>query len=162
MHDLQDAFQATLLVLVRKAHSIRKSEAVGGWLYGVAYRVALKVKAEAARRQKAESAVRTADSWEAADVSAELELRRALDEEILRLPAKYRTPLVLCYFEGKTYTAAARESAGPRDPSPPGWPGGAAPQAVGGPRANRRPRVIDMSGTRYRRRGRVTLHRYRG
>jgi RNA polymerase sigma factor (sigma-70 family) len=113
-HAAEDAFQAAFLVLSRKAASLRQADAVGSWLYGVAYRLALKARAQSARRRTCESrgaAVRSAD-----DPLAELsvcEARAILDEELARLPEKYRAPLVLCCLEGKTRDEAARQL---------GWP----------------------------------------
>jgi RNA polymerase sigma-70 factor (ECF subfamily) len=107
--DAQDAFQATFLVLARKAASLAKPEALGNWLYGVAYRTAVKAKARAARRRETE---RQAASLPRPDPSldrARHELREVLDEELSRLPEKYRAPLVLCYLEGKTNQEAARQ-----------------------------------------------------
>ena len=114
-HDAEDAFQATFLVLVRKARSIAKQEAVGSWLYGVAYRVAHKARAGAVRRcrherQAATLAARSSEGEEAGEG-----LRLVLDAEVSRLPEKYRQPIVLCYFEGRTYAEAARLL---------GWPAG--------------------------------------
>lgn len=102
-----DAFQATFLVLVRRAGSISKPELLGNWLYGVAYRVASKARAAGLKRQAKE---RLADvkTTEAADEPQWRELSPVLDEELQRLPEKYRVPLVLCYLEGKTYTEAAQ------------------------------------------------------
>jgi RNA polymerase sigma factor (sigma-70 family) len=107
--DADDAFQATFLVLARKAGSLRWPESVGGWLHRVAHRVALKARVQAARRSERE---RSAASARAADAMAEItgrELQQVLDEELLRLPARYRAPLVLCYLEGKTRDEAAEE-----------------------------------------------------
>jgi RNA polymerase sigma factor (sigma-70 family) len=107
-HDAEDVFQATFLVLVRKAPAIRKWDSVGSWLHGVAYRTALKARGLAARRHVQE---RKAEAPPSEDPEAELvrrELRAVLDEELDRLPEKYRAPLVLCYFEGKSYDEAAR------------------------------------------------------
>lgn len=112
-HDVEDAFQATFLVLVRKAASIQKRAALGSWLYGVAYRTAVRARATAARRrahEKQGSAMATAPpSHEEID----REWRSILHEEIQRLPEKYRSPLVLCYFQGKTNEEAARQLACP-------------------------------------------------
>jgi RNA polymerase sigma factor (sigma-70 family) len=106
-HDAEDAFQATFLVLARNAAAIRKQESVGSWLYGVAHRVALKAKAEAARRHVH---LRIAPSSSLTEPLADLtwrELCSALDEELTRLPDKYRAPLLLCYLEGQTQDEAA-------------------------------------------------------
>jgi RNA polymerase sigma factor (sigma-70 family) len=103
-HDVEDAFQATFLVLVRKAASIGKADSVGSWLYKVAYRVALEVKATAARALPVEDRPAPADEemlWH--------DLRPVLDDEVNRLPEKYRAPFVLCYLQGKTNEEAARE-----------------------------------------------------
>jgi RNA polymerase sigma factor (sigma-70 family) len=114
-HDAEDAFQATFLVLVQKARSITKREAVGSWLYGVAYRVALKARAEAVRRRKHERQAPDPAGDQAIADGASDEVRPIIDEEVNRLPEKYRRPIVLCYFEGKTYSEAARLL---------GWPAG--------------------------------------
>jgi RNA polymerase sigma factor (sigma-70 family) len=114
--DAEDAFQATFLVLVRKGRSIAKREALGSWLYGVAYRVALKARAEARRRRHREEAAARAEAQPPHDAARD-DLRRVIDEEVNRLPDKYRRPVVLCYFEGKTYQEAARLL---------GWPAGTA------------------------------------
>jgi RNA polymerase sigma factor (sigma-70 family) len=104
--DAEDAFQATFLILTRKAGSIRNSAALGSWLHGVAYRTALKARARSATRQKHEavSPLRTASDED--DLSWR-EVRQALHEELGRLPECYRAPLVLCYLEGVTQGAAA-------------------------------------------------------
>jgi RNA polymerase sigma factor (sigma-70 family) len=107
--DAEDAFQATFLVLARRAASIRKGASVGSWLHGVAYRVAAKARAQAGRRRTRE---RQAGEMRNADAGAETswqELAPVLDEELQRLPEKYRVPLILCYWQGKTHKAAARE-----------------------------------------------------
>ncbi len=109
VHDAEDAFQATFLVLARQAASIRKREAVASWLYGVAYRVARKARATAVRRR---ASPRLGDDFSSSDPATEAawrELRPVLDEELNRLPEKYRAPLVLCYLEGKTNDEAARQ-----------------------------------------------------
>jgi RNA polymerase sigma factor (sigma-70 family) len=107
--DTEDAFQATFLLLVRKAGSIAKGESVGSWLYCAAYRVALRAKKLAARRSVHQR--RLADV-PAAHYTPDLvwrDLRPVLDEEVSRLPEKYRVPFILCYFDGKTNEEAARE-----------------------------------------------------
>jgi len=104
--DIEDAFQATFLVLARKARSIRESDAVGSWLYGVALRIAANTRVAAMRRQIHE---RRCAAMAAAPVTEEdrHDLELALLEEVDRLPEKYRAPIVLCYLEGLTHEAAA-------------------------------------------------------
>jgi RNA polymerase sigma factor (sigma-70 family) len=113
--DAEDAFQATFLILVHKAGSISRPELLANWLYGVASRTALKYRARAAHRRACE---RQATPMQQPDPFLEIawqELRTVLDEELSRLPEKYRAPLVLCYLEGKTNEEAARIL---------GWPSG--------------------------------------
>jgi RNA polymerase sigma factor (sigma-70 family) len=107
--DAEDVFQATFLVLARKAATIRKGASVGSWLYGVAHGLALRKRTDTARQRGHE---RRVIALPAPDPSAELtwrELRTVLDEELARLPEKYRAPLLLCYFEGLTHEEAARQ-----------------------------------------------------
>jgi len=110
-HLVQDAFQATFLVLVRKASSIGKRELLTNWLYGVAYRTAAKAKVEAAKRRARESAVNPKQVTDPLTEISARELLAVLDEELSALPAQYRGPLVLCYLEGKTRDEAAKKSA---------------------------------------------------
>jgi RNA polymerase sigma factor (sigma-70 family) len=108
-HAAEDAFQAVFLVLVRKAGSLQQPEGLAPWLYGTAYRTALKARAETLRRHMHEeraAAERTA-IHRAEDVDW-LDVRPVLDEEIDRLPARYRAPVVLCYIRGLTNAEAAR------------------------------------------------------
>jgi len=107
--DVEDAFQATFLVLVRKAGTLGERDLLARWLYGVAHRVALRARSDAARRGARESA--GAANEPAADpVDPDRhELGATLLEEVRRLPAKYRSPVVLCYLEGRTHEQAARE-----------------------------------------------------
>jgi RNA polymerase sigma factor (sigma-70 family) len=114
-HEADDAFQATFLVLVRSASRIRKQASLASWLYGVAFRVAARERARAAARRGHErKAVMTRTAPEPADALADRELRAALDEEMQRLPEKYRAPLVLCGLEGKTHEQAAQELRWPK------------------------------------------------
>ncbi len=107
-HEAEDAFQATFLVFVGKAGSLRRPELLGNWLYGTAQRVAAKARVGAARRRIKEVPLIDGPA-PASEVSLEkLELHGELYEAIGRLPEKYRAPVILCYLEGKTYTEAAR------------------------------------------------------
>ena len=117
-NDVDDAFQATFLVLVRKAGSLRQKELLGNWLYGVACRVAMR-----ARSLSAPEAGRSLRRGEVEPLASRSgrgrhqpprtrprpgrEERPLLHEEVSRLPQKYRTPIVLCYFEGLTHDEAA-------------------------------------------------------
>jgi RNA polymerase sigma factor (sigma-70 family) len=106
-HDAEDAFQVTFMVLARKAAAIAKRGSVGSWLYGVAYRVALQTR-EAAQKHPAPVGGRdVAIADRPHKVNDAAESRQALDEELNRLPERYRAPLVLCYLEGKTNDEAA-------------------------------------------------------
>jgi RNA polymerase sigma factor (sigma-70 family) len=100
--DAEDAFQATFLVLVRRAASIVPRSRLAPWLYGVARRTALKARSSAARRRRAELEAGRARPLTAPTSRAEADLRWLLDEEISRLAEKYRSPLVLCLLEGKS------------------------------------------------------------
>ncbi len=110
--DAEDAFQAVFLLLARKAASIRKPSAVGSWLYGVAYRTSVRAKQNLVKRKNAEQnlerqpidASKPQPPWGEA---AAQELQRMLDEEVDRLPEKYREPFVLCCLEGMSKTEAA-------------------------------------------------------
>src|SRR5262249_50266505 len=113
-HLAEDAFQATFLVLVRKAGSIHKRASVGSWLYGVAYRVAVKARTRAESRRAQERRVAEMPPPRPLDERSWLELRAVLDEELSQLPEKYRAPVVLCYLEGKTHDEAARQLGCPR------------------------------------------------
>jgi RNA polymerase sigma factor (sigma-70 family) len=105
--DADDAFQATFLVLVRKAPAIGTGESLAPWLYGVACRTARRARRTASRRRPAGG-----EEVAAVEVPSEdlyrLDLRPLLYEELGRLPDKYRDPIVLCHLEGKTHAEAAR------------------------------------------------------
>jgi RNA polymerase sigma factor (sigma-70 family) len=106
--DAEDAFQATFLVLARKAVAIHQRDSVSGWLHRVAYHVALQTRARASERRRRErhhQPKRPIDPF--TDVSGR-ELVRILDEELQGLSEEYRMPLVLCYLEGKTRDEAAQ------------------------------------------------------
>jgi len=107
-HDAEDAFQATFLAFIRKAPSIVRREAVAGWLHRVAYRVALDVKAKARKPASQNQGGETVAAQVPSNADGS-ELRPLLDEEMNRLPERYRLPLVLCYLEGKTNEEAARQ-----------------------------------------------------
>jgi RNA polymerase sigma factor (sigma-70 family) len=112
--EAEDAFQATFLVLVRKAASIRKRGSVASWLHGVARRVALRAREQTAARRARERRSGEMARIEAIDEATWDELRAVLDEEIGQLPEKYRAPVALCYLEGKTYEQAGRELGWPK------------------------------------------------
>jgi RNA polymerase sigma factor (sigma-70 family) len=107
-HDAEDAFQATFLVLARKAGSVLRREKVANWLYGVAVRTAREARARSARRRTREERVSTPIHVEPPDDGSPDELRAILDEELARLPARYRGPVVLCELEGLSRPEAAR------------------------------------------------------
>jgi RNA polymerase sigma factor (sigma-70 family) len=106
--DAEDAFQAVFLVLARNARSIHKREALGGWLHGVAYRTAMKVKRGAARRRRHEARLGERTPPPAAGPSWD-DVRAVLDEEVRRLPEAFRSAFVLCALEGKSGPEAAAE-----------------------------------------------------
>lgn len=108
-HEAEDAFQATFLVLIRKAASIKPREMVGNWLYGVAHRTALQARRTATRRRAKEKQVKEMPETE--DVQQDLwdDLRPLLDQELSRLPDKYRAVIVLCDLEGKTRKETAQQ-----------------------------------------------------
>ena len=110
----EDAFQATFLILARKANSISRREALGSWLYRVAYHVALKARAEM-RKQK--SVLRELDDRDLSapvDCMEQREQRQILVEEVHHLPTKFRAAIVACYLEEKTLEEAAQQLGWPR------------------------------------------------
>jgi RNA polymerase sigma factor (sigma-70 family) len=111
--DADDAFQAAFLVLVRKASTLAAREVIGDWLHGVAYRTALKARTAAARRRWKEQQVLRREAI--VDPSDRSEWLPLLDQEVSRLPSKYRLPVLLCDLEGRTRKEAAGQL---------GWPEG--------------------------------------
>ena len=107
--DAEDAFQATFMILARKAASIRKRTSLSSWLHGVAVRCAKNHRKTAMRRAKIENAAAERPAAESPSSQAALrELQAALDEEIARLPEKYRAPFLLVCFEAKSRAEVAQ------------------------------------------------------
>ena len=104
-HDAEDAFQATFLVLVRKAADVPR-QAVANWLYGVARQTAVRLRATAAKRGRREMQVADVPEPAVPEVR-DADLQAALDEELSRLPDHYRGVIVLCDLEGMTRKEAA-------------------------------------------------------
>jgi RNA polymerase sigma factor (sigma-70 family) len=107
--DVEDAFQAAFLLFVRKASAIRRRESIAAWLYQTAYRVALRARKRSAQQKTRET---SGVDLLAADVADEVlwrDVRPILDDEINRLPEKYRVPFIRCYLEGCTNEEAAVE-----------------------------------------------------
>ena len=120
-NDAQDAFQATFLVPVRKACSIRAGASLASWLYRVAYNVAIQFNTDTARRQRLERRAGEMVQPTARESSPGDDLVPVLYEEVNRLPEKYRLPLVLCHIEEMTHAQAARQL---------GWTEGTVPGGV--------------------------------
>ncbi|MGP0063140.1 MAG: RNA polymerase sigma factor [Isosphaeraceae bacterium] len=110
-HDTQDAFQATFLVLVRKARALWVRDSLGPWLHQVAFRTASCARTTAARRRRHERHAAIPVGEARAESINELE--RLLHEELDRLPERYRAPVVLCDLEGCTHEQVARQLGGP-------------------------------------------------
>jgi RNA polymerase sigma factor (sigma-70 family) len=108
-HDAEDAFQATFLVFVRKAASITSRDLLANWLYGVAHQTALNVRKTGAKRMARDRQVAEVPESEAVPQELWHELRSLLDQELSRLPDKYRVLIVLCDLEGATRKDAARQ-----------------------------------------------------
>jgi RNA polymerase sigma factor (sigma-70 family) len=108
-HEAEDAFQATFLILARKAGGIGRRALLGNWLYGVAYKVAARARKTSLRRRVREKSDPDPDTLPNRAPQAEPDLASLLYEEVQRLPDKYRSPVVLCYLEGKTNEEAARQ-----------------------------------------------------
>ena len=118
-HEVEDAFQATFLVLAIRARSIRRRGSVASWLHGVALRVAASQRSRAARRRRHELVKAVMASPTTPDAGSDPvvdgELTQVVQQEIGRLPEKYRAVVVLCYLEGLTHETAADQL---------GWPVG--------------------------------------
>ncbi len=106
--DTEDAFQATFLVLARKAPTIQNYQSLAGWLYKVAYRIALRARAHRAQRQAQQNRL-FAERRPAVSENRSQEIESLVDEEVQRLPEKYRTPVLLCYMQGQTNEEAAQQ-----------------------------------------------------
>jgi RNA polymerase sigma factor (sigma-70 family) len=108
--DAEDAFQATFLTLARKADSLRRHRAVAAWLHKVAYHIALRARKNAAKRKTTDLDMAHLVSVSGPeDEAMRRDVAAVLDEEVNRLPEKYRLPVVLCYLEGKTYQEVGRQ-----------------------------------------------------
>jgi RNA polymerase sigma factor (sigma-70 family) len=114
VHDAEDAFQATFLVLVCKARVISRPELLGHWLYGVASRVATKARVVAARRRARERLLPELPDVPTSAAPLGSSVQTVLDDEIRRLPATYRIPFVLCHLEGLTNGEAAQRLGCPK------------------------------------------------
>jgi RNA polymerase sigma factor (sigma-70 family) len=128
-HDVEEVFQATFLLLARKASAVAWRESVGSWLCAVAHRLALSARADLSRHRRREAPFATLTAAGHAGSLPETyhpladpqfdvddrELRQVLDDELLQLPEKYRAPVVLCDLEGRTHQEAAAQL---------GWPSG--------------------------------------
>src|SRR5262245_24028447 len=107
--DAEDAFQATFLVLVRRAGSIRRREVLSGWLHAVALRVAMRARSRTYTRRRHERRVPDMPRKDFLAAVAWRDLQPVLDEEVQGLPETCRDAFVLCYLEGKTYEETARQ-----------------------------------------------------
>ena len=107
-HDAEDAYQATFLVLARKAASIRKTDALASWLHGVAYHAACNLRRAESRRVAHQAPRQEVVQADPAEEISWREVRSAIDKELALLPRRYRAPLILCYLEGRTRDEAAR------------------------------------------------------
>ncbi len=111
--DIEDAFQATFLVLVRKASGIRDRGLLSNWLYGVALKVATRARASALRRRGREAPMNGLEASARPESTDHSGIGQVLDQELSRLPVKYRVPLVMCYLRGQTHDQAAAELSWP-------------------------------------------------
>jgi RNA polymerase sigma factor (sigma-70 family) len=151
-HDVEDVFQATFLLLAKKADVVAWRESVGSWLCAVAHRLALSARADASRHRRREAPFATMALTDAdgrlpeqyhpmADAQLEVEdrdLRRVLADELLQLPEKYRAPVVLCDLEGRTHQEAAEQL---------GWPSGSISRRLEQARDKLRRRLVHRGVT---------------
>ncbi|HKB02030.1 MAG TPA: sigma-70 family RNA polymerase sigma factor [Gemmataceae bacterium] len=128
--DAEDAFQATFVVLARRAAALADRAVVGNWLFGVARRTALKARAVAARRRAKERDMPRPESHPPNHAE---ELREAIDAAVAGLPTKYRAPVVLCELQGRSLREAAAEL---------GWPEGTVAGRLSRGRAMLRARLV--------------------
>ncbi|MFO0892189.1 MAG: RNA polymerase sigma factor [Isosphaeraceae bacterium] len=137
-NDVDDAFQATFLILVRKAGSLRDRELLGNWLYGVACKVAHRARSSGIRQRLRFTSTQvdlvdpSGPTGTIPGSSPSLETDMLIHEEISRLPQKYRSPIVLCYLEGLTHDEAASRL---------GWPVGTVKGRLSRARDLLRPRL---------------------
>jgi RNA polymerase sigma factor (sigma-70 family) len=108
-HDAEDAFQATFLILLRKGRDYAPTGKLANFLYTVAQHAALRARTRRERQRSSESRAALDKPAEASPRDDTADLRAVLDEELQRLPEKYRAPVVLCYLQERTQEAAARE-----------------------------------------------------
>ncbi len=133
-HDAEDAFQATFFILARKGQSIRHANAIGPWLHGVAYNVAVTAKAEAARRRLRESKALSQRPEAAPQADTDHhDIALVIHDELGRLPERYRPAMILCCLEGLTLEQAAQRL---------GWPLGTVHSRVARGRERLRARLL--------------------
>jgi RNA polymerase sigma-70 factor (ECF subfamily) len=109
VHAAEDVFQATFLVLARKAASVRRRASLGAWLYRVACNLAVETRRGDARRRVHEQRAQRHRAAEAVTEADWSDWQQTLHEEVNRLPTRYRVPVVLCYLVGKSHEEAAQE-----------------------------------------------------
>ncbi len=133
--DAEDAFQATFLVLFRKAGGLKSAGSLGSWLYRVAYRIAIRANAVAARRRERpiEEVTMAGEAAVPGEPAGDRELLPIIHAEIDRLPDRYRAPIALCYLQGLSYEQAARQL---------GWPLGTVGSRIARARELLRSRLV--------------------
>jgi RNA polymerase sigma factor (sigma-70 family) len=133
VHEAEDAFQATFLILVRKAGSVRVDDSLGRWLHQVARRVALRARGRAARKPTDPGKPGEVAGLDPAQKVIQDDLRAVLEEELRRLQPKYRVPIELCHLQGLTHDQAADRL---------GWPVGTVRSRLAGGRERLRMRLV--------------------